>query len=271
MNKFKLSIESEIIPMQPDIRQKTRNYKELLIKWNPYSIKNMALFFQFETEDDPGALDIIPDSCVNFFFRCNDSPIALVSGFNLTREARKLCPATTYFGVKPYTMKGTKQQKIAWGETVGRLDSFSDIFNSKSIVEKIRLANSFERRIRLFLEYAQEHLIDDSYHPDLVEYAEIMICHAKGNVKIEQLCEELGYTERYCSKKFKEEIGISIKHYSDILRFQNAVRMMETGNFQFTDVVYENQFYDQSHMIHEFKKFTDLTPTDFQKRYIQGA
>lgn len=269
MNKFRLSIEEGIIPMQPDIKQKTRNYEECLLKWNPYCIKNMAHFFQFQTMDGPSALEIIPDSCVNFFFRCGDSPIALVSGFNLALEARKLAPATTYFGVKPYTMRGLKPQKIAWSETVGKLDSFTDIFGEESLIEEISLADSFAQRIRLFQEFAQEHLIDEHYTPDLVEYTEIIMCHARGNVKIGQLSDELGYTDRYCRKRFKEALGISIKSYSETLRFQNAVRMMDKGNSPIADVIYDNQYYDQSHLIREFKKFTDLTPADFRKRYIQ--
>jgi AraC-like DNA-binding protein len=229
----------------------------------------MALFFQFETGEGPGSLEIIPDNCINFFFCREDVPSALVSGFGLKREIRQLEPNALYFGVKPYTVQGVRQHRIGWGETVGEMTDFFEMFGRQAVVEQICLAENFEKRISLFQDFAKTHLINENYCPDLVEYSELMMCSARGNLKIEELSRKLGYTSRHCREHFKNAHGISIKCYSEILRFQNAVRMMEENSCSIADIVFENNYYDQSHLIREFKRFTDFTPVDFRKRYMQ--
>lgn len=269
MNTYGRTLNPDIIPLQPDIKWRTVDLKQKLIKWNPYAQKNLALFFQFETNSDPNALEIIPDGCINFFFRCDDSPFARVSGLTMKNEARKLTPHTVYFGVKPYSMQGIKRSRTPWGETVNQMVDFSNIFSDCSIVEEISQSKSFEDRIALFENFSKKYLIDENYLPDLVEYSEIIMCKAKGNLKIDDLSNELGYTSRHCREKFKSAIGISIKQYNEILRFQNAVRMMENqSNSSAADIIFENNYYDQSHFIREFKKFTNMTPVDFRKHYM---
>lgn len=272
MNKFSRMMDKKIIPIQPDIRRKTINYREKLLEWNPYSKKNDALFYQFETGDEPDNLHIIPDTCVDIVFCCKNSPTASVAGINVVLEEVELLPNTTYFGIKPYTVRGIKHQKFAWSDTVGQNINFVDMFGDEAIVEDIYQATSFEQRIRLFQMFAKDNLIDDTYYPDLVEYSEILMCQAKGNVKIEKLSSDLGYTGRHCREKFKEAHGISIKSYNEMLRFQNTVRMLESPNMKsIADIVYENSYYDQSHFIREFKKFTNLTPVDFRKKFVSQS
>ena len=56
-------------------------------------------------------------------------------------------------------------------------------------------------------------------------------------------------------------IGMSIKQYSDIIRIQQAIYGIETNNLDF---IYENLgYYDQSHFIRDFKRYTLLTPSRF--------
>lgn len=269
-NAVKSTAEA-VIPIQPDIKCKTTNNEEKLLKWNPYSKSESALFFQFKTGDDPGALEIVPDNCLNFFFCCTQSPYALVSGIGLGWESRNLHPNTTYFGVKPYTVQGLKQHKIAWNEIVGQLIDFSDMFgNRAAIIDEIYEADSFEQRIQLFQKFSSRHLFDSDYIPDLVEYSQMIMSQTKGHIKVEHLYDKLGYTGRHCRREFKDKVGISIKCYNQILRFQNSVRMMEEGSISNSDIVYANQYYDQSHYIREFKRFASMTPSDFQRRYIHG-
>lgn len=59
---------------------------------------------------------------------------------------------------------------------------------------------------------------------------------------------------------FRECVGMNPKEYGRIVRFQRALRMMQLGFHDNTDIAYANGYADQSHFIREFHKFSGMTP-----------
>ena len=121
-------------------------------------------------------------------------------------------------------------------------------------------------------EFARRQLTDPEYTPDFVEYSELQLCQARGNLRMESISDYTGYTGRYCREKFKEAHGISIKNYSSIMRFQNAVRMLarsggEAGSL--SDIVFDNGYFDQSHLNREFRRFSGVTPLRYHREVFQ--
>jgi AraC-like DNA-binding protein len=137
------------------------------------------------------------------------------------------------------------------------------------VLENLTIAQSFSERVRAMRTFTCEHIIDPDYVPDLVEFAEHKLCAARGAVSIEAMGEYTCYSNRYCWEKFKDACGISQKSYANIMRFQNAVRML-TGDGSGTrsnlaDVIVANGYFDQSHLNREFRRFTNNTPRRFLK------
>ena len=90
-----------IAPLQPDLSRQLR-YNERLLTWNPYSKKNLALCYQFQTGEDGAPVRLIPDACIDFLFRCTPgSPAAVVSGLQTAPRELVLEPNAVYFGFKP--------------------------------------------------------------------------------------------------------------------------------------------------------------------------
>ena len=51
-----------------------------------------------------------------------------------------------------------------------------------------------------------------------------------------------------------------------IVRFQNFLfQLSHSTATRLTDLALQNGYYDQSHLIREFKNYTDLTPNQFAK------
>ncbi len=76
--------------------------------------------------------------------------------------------------------------------------------------------------------------------------------------------EDFSLCERSMQRILRERTGLSPKKYADIVRFGQAVKLLgETSSI--TEAAHMSGFYDQSHFIREFRRFTGLTPSDFTK------
>lgn len=92
-----------------------------------------------------------------------------------------------------------------------------------------------------------------------------LVLQFKGKITIKALTEKLFITERTLERRFAKEIGVTPKMFCKIIQFQNTLNQISaTENSTMLDVVYENGFTDQSHFIKTFKKYTGITPSEYQ-------
>lgn len=89
----------------------------------------------------------------------------------------------------------------------------------------------------------------------------------RGRVSIASLTDRLGCTRKHLVAQFREQIGLPPKMLARILRFNQVVKRLErTGSGNWAATALELGYYDQSHMIRDFKEFAGSTPSDFLKR-----
>lgn len=108
-----------------------------------------------------------------------------------------------------------------------------------------------------------EHLEDRNLGNYLVDE----ITRRSGNIRIEDLAELTGYSSRYVNKVFKENMGISPKTYCKIARFQTILNSLkwEEDEKDLLDIAISAGYYDQSHMMKDFRKYTNMTPVRYVK------
>ncbi|WP_223700940.1 AraC family transcriptional regulator [Sutcliffiella deserti] len=77
---------------------------------------------------------------------------------------------------------------------------------------------------------------------------------------------QLGYSDRHFNRIFKDQTGISPKLMARIFRFeQSCLRLFDQKELEGSSFVQELGYYDQSHFIKEFKRFSGMTPMEYQK------
>ena len=102
-----------------------------------------------------------------------------------------------------------------------------------------------------------------------MDYFTLLLCTSKGTSNLGELQQMTGYSKRYCRERFKADHGVSPKQYSTIMRFQHALKQMthiEHGELTF--LAADNGYFDQAHFIHDFKRFTNQSPSRFRKKYL---
>jgi|HubBroStandDraft_4_1064222.scaffolds.fasta_scaffold26700_1 AraC-like DNA-binding protein len=84
-----------------------------------------------------------------------------------------------------------------------------------------------------------------------------------GTGKIDALFRETGLSKRTFERRFREQVGMSAKLFSRIVRFQAALdSKARSPHKSWTFVAQECGYFDQMHLIHDFEEFTAECPGD---------
>lgn len=122
----------------------------------------------------------------------------------------------------------------------------------RSNTEKIEILSSY----LLFLAKMNSTLADTK-----MEYALSCILQSKGNISLKELNDQLSLSERSVERRFKQYVGLSPKMFARICRFQASLDQIRNNQYsKLSDIAYENEYADQSHLIRAFKEFAGVSP-----------
>ncbi|GAA1511151.1 AraC family transcriptional regulator [Sphaerisporangium rubeum] len=84
-----------------------------------------------------------------------------------------------------------------------------------------------------------------------------------GMVTVEELAREVGWSARHLGTRFAAEIGLTPKAAARVVRFDRTRRAVQAraGDVVLADVAAEMGYYDQSHLVREFREFAGCPPT----------
>ena len=75
---------------------------------------------------------------------------------------------------------------------------------------------------------------------------------------------QIGTSQRTFINTFAREVGMTPKLYSRVRRFNRALRMVHRReDVDWTDVALACGYFDQSHLIRDFRAFAGLSPSSY--------
>lgn len=124
-------------------------------------------------------------------------------------------------------------------------------------------------RVRLTEQYLLNHM-----HPErsshIVMEAVAGMLERKGNTQIGELSREIHISSRQLERVFKENIGISPKQLSSLIRYQYLWNdILYHPQFCILDAVYQYGYTDQSHLLHDFKRFHTMNISEAKKYALE--
>jgi AraC-like DNA-binding protein len=97
------------------------------------------------------------------------------------------------------------------------------------------------------------------------------IFESNGQIELSRLLSSLNISERPLQRDFQKFVGHTPLQMCKIFRFQKTLNMMDSQiQANGYDLFYKNGYYDQSHLIHDFKETTTLTPMSYIKHKDKG-
>ena len=138
---------------------------------------------------------------------------------------------------------------------------------SSKIISDIRSFETMEQKIHLVQDFLLARLREYKREEPEVDEALKLIRRSKGQLTIEEICEQTGFSKKQLERKFLASIGTTPKIFSRITRFLNICHNLKENNHKtLTELALECGFHDQSHFIKEFKTFSGFTPKEFFAR-----
>jgi len=147
-------------------------------------------------------------------------------------------------------------------EVSGRFVDLELIFPSaKRLRERLSEASSDGERIRALENWLIAMACPaPRSHVDAVVGA---ILASGGRVSIDALVARAGASLRQLERQFQEDVGLTPKTFSRIVRLQAALRRVRQGR-ALTEVALACGFYDQAHMTRDFRELASMSPGAWQ-------
>ncbi len=170
-----------------------------------------------------------------------------------------------YVGFKPggmYRLLGIPMNKFLNDDMNG-----ADLYGSEisEIMEQLNEASSPNELVTIVENFLISKLkklrVADSFDLAMQE-----LIKQDGNLAMDEVANMSCLGSRQFERKCLEKIGIPPKLYARIIRFSKAYRMKEMNpTLSWTGLAHFCGYYDQMHMIRDFKEFTGVTPSKMDR------
>jgi len=160
------------------------------------------------------------------------------------------------FGIKFKVSPVIFEKKVDFADYKGSIFPLSYLVD-KNLLEKIKKASSFDKRVQLLMKYYEEQLNKHEGSLKPVNIVTSILANAVKqntyNPSIEELASKQGISARTLQRYFRICTGVNSKNALQILRIRKAVNSMLSSpdNFHFTNYGY----YDFSHFYKHLKQF----------------
>ncbi|RZJ65188.1 MAG: AraC family transcriptional regulator [Flavobacterium sp.] len=226
---------------------------------------------------------VFPDGCIEVLFHYGDlftkfdssgnryvQPLNLIHGqitsfieLEATGKVGILSARFMPFGLRPFV-------NIDIDSITDKVVLLTDVWpDAQPFVDEMANCTNNTERIQKLEDFLILKL-DLSRHDKAVECCVSEISASNGSCAIEKLSERLHVGKRHLERRFRASVGLSLKMYSRIVRFNNALQLIENRDFStFTNVALDGGFYDQAHFIKDFKDLTGLNPKQYFRENLE--
>lgn len=231
-------------------------------------------FYEFALgQDKPHEVKAVPDGSIDLLFNIGrDRVTTYISGTVFGVKAWELGDEDRCFGVRFQPGQGVLPGDLSMDMLVNDdIEIDGDMFGDH-ITERIALAKDIKERSGIF-QQAYENLVYSretfSDREKINEYLVSRITRSRGQITMNELEDETNYSACYLRRVFKSYHSISPKQFAQYVRFQTLLEKMENGNVRYDELALECGYFDEAHMMREFKKYAGMTLEQY--RGLQGG
>ena len=225
-------------------------------------------FWTFSKNKSAESFKVLPDTCTDLIFDLNRN-MAFLSGAMTQYQSRELMTDSEIIGVRFKIEKFSSLSKTPLHYTKNLRVELNEIISSKHL-EPLNGLGDFEKiehKIN-FLENFIGTLHRQNFHnqEQMVLSSSQNIRSLKGIVNVKELATSHHIGLRQFERRFKSFMGLTVKEFSNIVRFNNAKQSIESlSKSSLLEIAFNTGFFDHSHMTNEFKRISGQNPSSFRE------
>lgn len=221
---------------------------------------------------------IVPDGCMELIVHLGDRFSAVVNGATelqpraflvgqMNRYLTLVPPAAVEtLGVRFRPAGAHSFFPLPMSDLVGDIFPIEALWGGRaeSFLDALQTAKSRADRLRIVQETLVARIdprVDVSLQP-LIEW----ILRRRGRVEVGSLPDLTGGSGRTLERRFLRQVGLSPKTFCRIIRVQGIFEMLRSEAPRWAEIAAECRYFDQSHLIREFRQLTGESPTRFLQR-----
>jgi AraC-like DNA-binding protein len=237
-------------------------YREFLP--SPRFRAHIECFWCHESSAAIPAFRVLPDGCVDILFQRegNGSGALNVVGTMTRAHVFELPARQVALGVRFKPAMAARFLRVGGAEILDRTIALGDLWSSirtRQLAELIADSKTAEGRAAQI-----ETALGEAPALDAPERAIAQLVESRGIVNLDDLADAARLSPRQFRRICLERTGISAKRLARILRFRNAVaRATPSRRGDWAEVALECGYYDQAHLINEFREFSGVAPGNF--------
>lgn len=255
-----------VTPVQPYLRLDAEEYQEILNKR-----MGISSFYEFQVKDQMhGNFKAVPDGSTDLVFGIGEKDVKVfIGGTVLRAKDWGFDDGRYYFGARFLPGRSILPKNLSIQEVVNADLEIDQNEYGEGLIEQIAEAEDVGQRAQILMKYLSEQPNGkkrDGVHV-LEEYMRQRIYATKGNITIQMLSRETGYSECYIRRIFKQIHGISPKEFERFIRFQAFLNEITAApeEADSEETALNCGYYDQSHMLKDFRVFAGTTLEKYKK------
>lgn len=115
-----------------------------------------------------------------------------------------------------------------------------------------------------FIFRVRKHKTNPAVSPQIRRCRDYIELHAEQELKLCLLAKQVGYSEYYLSRKFKQEMGMSISTYIRLVRVEHSKMMLVSSGVPISQIADNLHFASSSHFSESFREITGKTPQQYR-------
>src|SRR5262245_50108567 len=137
--------------------------------------------------------------------------------------------------------------------------------NAQRLLSELQEAPSAQRKFRLLEQWLIELASDRLRKHPAVTFAMRAFCSGPFG-STAQIADKTGYSQRHFIELFRNEVGLKPKQFHRLYRVRRVIHGVQgRANVDWADISLSAGYFDQAHLIHDFREFSDLTPEQYLK------
>ena len=132
--------------------------------------------------------------------------------------------------------------------------------------DNIYCRQNFQERAHVCEQWLLRHFTPRIADP--FDHALSLVYQSFGSLKVSQLAATVGWSTRHLNRRFLLHTGLNTKTFAQIIRIQHVCKQLITTANDSLQTALELGYFDQSHLIKDFKKRLLTNPSLFFERFM---